>query len=117
MLLKQGLPQQALEEFKKETFDFLSLTGQAVAYSRMGMADQAQQTLQSLIVEVGESASYQIAIVYSQMGDADNAMSWLERGFNIRDPGLQYLGVDSFMDPIRDDPRFQVLLRKMNLGG
>jgi len=116
MLLDQNLPQQALEAFRQETFHFLSLTGQAVAYSRMGIADQARQTLQSLIVEVGESASYQIAIVYSQMGDADNAVSWLERGFNIRDPGLQYLGVDSLMDPIRDDPRFQALLRKMNLG-
>ena len=40
---------------------------------------------------MGESAAYQIAGVYAQWGDADNAMSWLERAYVIRDPGLQNL--------------------------
>ncbi len=66
---------------------------------------------------MGESSSYQIAEVYAQWGDADNAMSWLERGYNIRDPGLQFVLADWFFDPIREDPRFQTLLEKMNFSG
>ena len=71
-------------------------------------------TLQTLIRTMGESSSYQIAEVYAQWGDADNAMSWIERGYNIRDPGLQYVNLDSLFDLIREDPRFQAFLQKMN---
>ncbi len=44
-------------------------------------------------------------------------MSWLERGYVIRDPGLQFVGATFMFDPIRDDPRFQAFLRKMNFEG
>jgi len=81
----------------------------------VGNREQAVAALQSLISTAGESASFQIAAVYAQWGETDNAMTWLERGYVIRDPGLQYLRVQSVFDPIRDDPRFQGLLRKMKL--
>mgnify|MGYP000160946224 CR=1 FL=1 len=63
---------------------------------------------------MGESSAFQIASVYAQWGDADNAMSWLERGYVIRDPGLQFLGATFLFDPIKDDPRFKAFLDKMN---
>jgi len=40
-------------------------------------------------------------------------MTWLERGYVIRDPGMAYLNRNFLFDPLRDDPRFQALLRKM----
>ena len=43
-------------------------------------------------------------------------MSWLERGYVIRDPGLQYIGAETLFGPIREDPRFQAFLRKMKVG-
>ena len=70
--------------------------------------------LQSLISTMGESSSYQIAQVYAQWDDADNAMSWIERGYNIRDPGLQYINRAFLFDPISEDPRFQAFLQRMN---
>ena len=54
--------------------------------------------------EVQYDDKYQIAKVYAQWGDADNAMSWLERGYNIRDPGLQDLGNDEMFLPSRMIP-------------
>jgi len=107
----------ALEEFSQERFEFLKLTGQAIALHHLGRREQAVATLQNLIATMGESSSYQIAEVYAQWGDTDNAMSWLERGYNIRDPGLQYLGNDRLFEPIAEDPRFQAFLQKMNFGG
>lgn len=117
VLLAQGDNRGALAEFAREPFQFLALTGRAITLHRMGQREHSVATLQELITAVGESASYQIAEVYAQWGDADNAISWLERGFVIRDPGLQFLAIDPMLDPIRKDPRFQDLLRRMNLGG
>jgi TolB-like protein/Tfp pilus assembly protein PilF len=112
--LRQGHYQSALDEFSREPFEFLKLTGQAIAHHHLQQKDEAVAALQKLISTMGESSSYQIAEVYAQWGDADNAMSWIERGYNIRDPGLQYISLDSLFDPIRDDPRFQAFLQKMN---
>ena len=113
--LRADKPGEALEEFKLETFDFLSISGQAMALDKLGKTAQSQSQLNSLITTIGESASYQIAQVYAQRGDADSAMTWLERGFVIRDPGLVYLKSDKTFDPVRSDPRFQSLLEKMHL--
>ena len=115
--LMQGDYERALEEFSREPFEFLKLTGEAIAYHHQQRQDEAVAALQSLISTMGESSSFQIAAVYAQWGDADNAMSWLERGYVIRDPGLTYLGSNFLFDPIQDDPRFQAFLRKMNFGG
>jgi tetratricopeptide (TPR) repeat protein len=114
---KEGAYRKALDEFSQEKFEFLALTGQAIAHHHLGQRDEAVAALQTLISTMGESSSYQIAQVYAQWGDFDNAMSWLERGYNIRDPGLQYLGVDVYTKPLRADPRFQAFLKKMNLAG
>jgi len=117
LYFKQGNYQQALDECQAERFEFWKFTGQAISYHHLGQRDQAEKSLQSLIGTSGESASYQIAEVYAQWGDADNAMVWLERAYKIRDPGLQYLGLDDLFDPIREDSRFRAFLDRMNFGG
>jgi serine/threonine-protein kinase len=112
--LKQGDYAKALDEFEKEPFEFLGLTGKAIAYHHLGRQDEAVAALQTLVSTTGESSSFQIAAIYAQWGDADSAMTWLERGYVIRDPGLAYLNGNFLFDPLQDDPRFQALLRKMN---
>jgi serine/threonine-protein kinase len=114
MWLQQGDYQQALDAFAREPYRFLGLTGEAIAHHHLQQRKQAAASLQTLISTMGESAAYQIAAVYAQWGDADNAMSWLERAFVIRDPGLQYVGIGFLFDPIKDNPSFQAFLQKMN---
>jgi tetratricopeptide (TPR) repeat protein len=48
-------------------------------------------------------------------GDYGRAMDWLEKAFEVRDPNLPYAGISPIHDPLRSDPRFQDLLRRMNL--
>ena len=103
----------ALQEFARERFEFLKLTGEAIAHHHLGQREEAVAALQALISSAGESASMQIAAVYVQWGDADNAMSWLERGYVIRDPGLSYLKQSALFNPIRQDPRFEAFMRTM----
>ncbi|MCW8927054.1 MAG: tetratricopeptide repeat protein [Xanthomonadales bacterium] len=112
--LRRGEYQQAVDQFSREPYRFLGVAGEAIAYHHMQQQEQAAAKLQTLISTMGESAAFQIAAVYAQWGDADNAMSWLERGYIIRDPGLKFVGVTFLFDPIREDPRFQAFLEKMN---
>jgi serine/threonine protein kinase/Tfp pilus assembly protein PilF len=55
-----------------------------------------------------------IASFYIMAGEKDKALDWLEKGLEIHDPGLPYLGLPNY-DDIRPDPRFQDILRRMNL--
>ena len=56
-----------------------------------------------------------IAIVYTGLGDLDRAFEWLERGYRERSDWLIYLPSYPFYDPLRGDPRFKDLLRRMKL--
>jgi tetratricopeptide (TPR) repeat protein len=114
MRLRQGDYQQALAEFSSESFEFFKLTGEAIAQHHLQQQEQAVATLQTLISTMGESSSYQIAEVYAQWGDVENALIWLERAYEIRDPGLQFLGVDFLIEPLQNEPRFMDFLKKMN---
>ncbi len=46
-------------------------------------------------------------------GETEEAMTWLERAYEERDPLLLVVKVDPRMDPLRSDPRFQDLLRRI----
>jgi len=55
-----------------------------------------------------------IAGIYALLGEKDQAFEWLERGYQARHLGA-WLIVHTPFDPLRDDPRFHDLLRRMNL--
>ncbi len=57
---------------------------------------------------------YPIALRYLDAGDYDRAMVWLEKGYEVRDPSLPYVCMPVW-DPLHSDPRFQALLRRLNL--
>jgi tetratricopeptide (TPR) repeat protein len=56
-----------------------------------------------------------IALVYTGLGDTDGALQWLERGYEQRDRWMVFLKVEPRFDPLRTDPRFADLLRRMRL--
>ena len=45
--------------------------------------------------------------------DADRAFAAFDKAVEVRDPGVGYLNHDSFLDPIRGDPRFGALLQRL----
>jgi tetratricopeptide (TPR) repeat protein len=55
-----------------------------------------------------------VAQLFLQAGETATAMDWLDRAFEYRDPNLPYLGLPIY-DPLRADPRFQSLVRRMGL--
>jgi TolB-like protein/predicted Ser/Thr protein kinase len=58
---------------------------------------------------------WQIGTLYTRAGKKEEAIEWLERAFEARDGNLPYLSVDPIFDYLRDEPRFQDMLRRMNL--
>jgi len=61
-----------------------------------------------------EGLPYGIAMRYLDAGDKDQAIAWLQKAFDTRDQNLPYLGWPDW-DPLRPDPRFQALLRRIGL--
>ena len=55
------------------------------------------------------------AWIHLGLGEIDQAFTWMERAIDERDPIIVPIKSYPFLDPLRDDPRFAALLRKMNL--
>ena len=56
-----------------------------------------------------------IGTLYTRAGRSDEAFEWLLRAFDERDPNMPSVSVDHIFDDLRDDPRFQDLLRPLSL--
>jgi Tfp pilus assembly protein PilF len=55
------------------------------------------------------------AWIYMGLGDIEEAFEWFENAVDERDGFILHLPVDPVYDPLRSHPRYQDLLRKMNL--
>jgi TolB-like protein/DNA-binding winged helix-turn-helix (wHTH) protein/Flp pilus assembly protein TadD len=89
----------------------------ARAYVASGKRSEAVKLLDDLKNRStnGYSNAAEIAVIYVSLGDTDQAMTWLEKGFEERfNPGLL---IRPGFDPLRSDPRFQNLLRRIGLPG
>ena len=58
---------------------------------------------------------YQLALGYSYLGDKEVALSFLLKSADIREPQVPYIRVDPLFDPIRNDPRYIGLEKKIGL--
>jgi serine/threonine protein kinase/tetratricopeptide (TPR) repeat protein len=65
--------------------------------------------------KTGYSSAYGIAVLYADLGDKDQAFRWLSIAYQERDWFLEELKTDFLLDPIRSDPRFSELVRKVGL--
>jgi TolB-like protein/DNA-binding winged helix-turn-helix (wHTH) protein/Tfp pilus assembly protein PilF len=89
----------------------------ARAYVASGKREEAVKLLNTLKKHstTGYSNASEIAMIYASLGDTDQAMNWLEKGFEERfNPGVL---LRPGFDPLRSDPRFQNLLRRIGLPG
>ena len=113
----QGNYEKAIEQFRI-LGEFPHVLGHlGNAYARAGQRAEANQTVSTLkdYVQKRGVGTYEIALVYAGLGNKDEAFAWLEKSYKARDKGLTYLKLDPCVDPLRSDPRFQDLLRRMGL--
>jgi len=65
--------------------------------------------------KTGYASAYQIALLYADLGDKNKAFRWLNTAYQERDTYLYGLRTDFLLDPLRSDPRFAELVRKVGL--
>ena len=100
--------------------DSLEITVAALAgaYAHAGREGEARALLARLQdpERTRNPPLYEIAKVHLALGETEAALDWLERAHDARALQLVFIGVDPEVDPLRDHPRFQSLLRRMDLG-
>lgn len=94
--------------------DPFRLTGEAILKARSRDIAGMEKIVERMRQRFGASASFQYAEVYAQARDSERAFAELDNALEVKDPGLQTLKVDAFLDPIRGDPRFATLLKRLN---
>ena len=69
---------------------------------RMGRRDEALQVLANLVKEheAGRPASYQIALVYTGLGEHDKALEWIERGRARNESSMSFLALEKRFRPL-----------------
>ncbi len=106
-----------IEENGRLSPDSLWVASLARIYARNGQTGKARELLDALIRQ--SQSRYvpptDIATVLGFLGDKDGAFSWLDRACEERSPYLIWLKVHPVYDPLRSDPRFAELLRKVGL--
>jgi TolB-like protein len=114
---EKGMYGKAVGEFQKLGDQPHALGHMGNVYARMERVGEARATIFKLEEHVKKNGigRYEIALVYAGLGEKDEAFTWLEKSYDARDKGLTYLKIDPCMDPLRSDPRFARLVRRVGL--
>jgi TolB-like protein/tetratricopeptide (TPR) repeat protein len=109
-----GRFEAALKDAEQEPLEWMRLTASTAILNRLGRTPEAG-THFARLVELGKTDNnfIQQADIHAQVGDTEQAMACLDQAFELGDPGFTQMLVDPFLDPLRDDPRFAALLRKV----
>jgi TolB-like protein/Flp pilus assembly protein TadD len=85
----------------------------AVVYDKLGRHADAESELAQIKTRLGDNGAYQYATIYAQWGDHTKALEWLDTAMRLRDSGLESMKTDPLFDPLRKEPRFQAIERKL----
>ena len=119
--LFKGMYAEALRELEKARElsggDKTNTARLAHAYGVAGRKDEARKLLQELLSTPGHGQEIPggVAIVYLGLGENEKALEWLLKAYEKQPYWSADLKVDPLFDPLRSDPRFQALLRRLNL--
>lgn len=112
-LLLLGQPDKAKAEYEAIVTDNpVRLLRLALLAARTGHRAGAERMIAQLKQQHIARAEY--ADIYAQLGDSDRAFADLDKELQAKDSGLGYIKVNAFLDPIRSDPRYAALLRRLN---
>lgn len=114
-LMAQGEFDRALKEMQAETSHNGKDSGLAAVYHAQGRPVESDAALARLLKEYVDWPTG-VALAYGSRGERDQALEWLEKAYVVRDPDLLLWGPGHpFFATLHDHPRYQALLRKMNL--
>jgi hypothetical protein len=71
--------------------------------------------LNELLANDATDGASNIAELYAYAGNKSAALDWLERDYESRRSGVIFLGVDPFFKPLKSEPRFVALSKKIGM--
>jgi len=94
-----------------------ALRDAGIAYAKAGRRDKAEEMISRFreIAKTQYMPTCRIASIYVALDDRDKAFEELRKAFEVRDWELFRLNADPYWSPLRDDPRFKELLKRLNL--
>jgi tetratricopeptide (TPR) repeat protein len=117
--IEKGMYTEAIAEARKAR-ELSGLSTHPTAFlgyalAKSGKQAEARTELAALLKLSTERyvPPYHIALIYSGLGESDEMLAWLERGFQEQDPRMIFLKVEPKWNNLSDDPRFQDLLRRI----
>ena len=121
--LAQGMYERAISELQKVRMlnekESLVLGALAHVYARAGQREEALKLLGELkrieADERGFVPPFGIIWAYAGLGDKEQAFAWLERSYQEHHDRIVWLNVDPLLEPLRSDPRFHDLVRRVGL--
>jgi len=119
--LQKGSTKKALQEFEKAAGlpggNTLGAFGRAYVLAATGKREKAEAELQALVERSKQTyvPFYYMAVISAALGDKEKAFEYLAMSYAERDAEQMYLKFDPQLDSLRDDPRFDDWLGKMNL--
>jgi len=118
---QKGMPEQAVAQLKRavevtkgDTF-FVAALGHA--YAVAGNRHEAEKILQTLSDRAKKSyvSPFDLALIHAALGETDKAFALLDKAVSERSTFLVYSKWEPRLDPLRPDPRFRQLLRRIGL--
>jgi serine/threonine protein kinase/tetratricopeptide (TPR) repeat protein len=87
------------------------------AYAKSGRRQEAEAIINKWkeLEKTKYITNYWVAASYAALGEKDAAFAELEKAYRAHDWFLQRIKTDPFLDPLRDDPRFKDLVRRVGL--
>ena len=118
--LKQHLYSQAKEAFDKlpegnGTQIDNSQIMQSYGYAVLGDKEKAITLLEKTLKKYPNLSHYRNSQVYVALGNFEAAMNQLELGYENRDVHMFWIKADPAFEPIKNEPGYKALLKKMNL--
>ena len=95
----------------------VSLAWLAHAKAAAGRADEAKELIGHLLTLMGQRyvPAYHLAIAHTSVGDTDAAFTMLSSACDERDPALIQINVEPRFAPLKNDPRYALLLKRLAL--
>ena len=84
-------------------------------YALAGRRDEAMKVLVELGEKYQQDNPWGVAEIYAALGEKDEAFRHLKAGYEHRHNWIPWIGRNRNYEPLRDDPRFRDLLRRMRL--
>ena len=114
-LIRLGRHEEALTAFHKAADASPRWSwGLPQGLALVGRKDEAR-----VLAERLESAEFPdawgLAEVYTALGDHDRALKWIEYGYEIRRDWIPWVKANTFLAPLRAEPRFKEVLRRLDL--